>query len=142
MSLDEVLKDPETRGYFSSANALADYAEIILHVKKELGVESAPVIVFGASYGGSKLHHIQLILIRNALVFLYIYCTYDTHQCFSTVLAAWFRLKYPHIAYGALASSAPVLLLNKFVPHYEFFDKVSQYFWVYMYYISCCVFPS
>ncbi len=28
---------------------------------------------------------------------------------YSGNLAAWFRLKYPHMAYGAVASSAPIL---------------------------------
>lgn len=31
------------------------------------------------------------------------------------VLATWFRLKYPHIAIGALASSAPILYFDNLV---------------------------
>ncbi|KAJ6856326.1 hypothetical protein NC651_038052 [Populus alba x Populus x berolinensis] len=56
-----------------SAQALADYAEIIIHVKEKFHAQRSPVIVVGASYGG-------------------------------IMLASWFRLKYPRIALGALAS--------------------------------------
>ncbi|KAM7264752.1 hypothetical protein ACFE04_002435 [Oxalis oulophora] len=73
----EALKNATIRGYFNSAQALADYAEILLHVQKQFKAQDSPIIVFGASYGG--------------------------------MLASWFRLKYPHIAMGALASSAPIL---------------------------------
>lgn len=44
------------------------------------------------------------------------------------MLAAWFRLKYPHIAIGALASSAPVLHFDNIVPLTSFYDAVSQDF--------------
>lgn len=44
------------------------------------------------------------------------------------VLAAWFRLKYPHIAIGALASSAPILQFDKITPWTSFYDGVSQDF--------------
>ncbi|KAM7263639.1 hypothetical protein ACFE04_001322 [Oxalis oulophora] len=76
----EALKNATIRGYFNSAQALADYAEILLHVQKQFKAQDSPIIVFGASYGG--------------------------------MLASWFRLKYPHIAMGALASSAPILYLG------------------------------
>lgn len=42
------------------------------------------------------------------------------------VLAAWFRLKYPHIAIGALASSAPILQFDDITPWSSFYDAVSQ----------------
>ncbi|KAM5584601.1 hypothetical protein ABKV19_004128 [Rosa sericea] len=71
-------------GYLNSAQALADYAEIILHLKRNLSADASPVIVIGGSYGG--------------------------------MLAAWFRLKYPHIAVGALASSAPLLYFDDITP--------------------------
>ncbi|EOA18671.1 hypothetical protein CARUB_v10007247mg [Capsella rubella] len=44
------------------------------------------------------------------------------------MLAAWFRLKYPHIAIGALASSAPILQFDKIVPSSSFYDSISQDF--------------
>ncbi|XP_019056894.1 PREDICTED: lysosomal Pro-X carboxypeptidase [Tarenaya hassleriana] len=44
------------------------------------------------------------------------------------MLAAWFRLKYPHISLGALASSAPILQFDNIVPSTSFYDAVSQDF--------------
>ncbi|GER41306.1 serine carboxypeptidase S28 family protein [Striga asiatica] len=44
------------------------------------------------------------------------------------MLAAWMRLKYPHIAIGALASSAPVLQFEDIVPHETFYNIVSDDF--------------
>lgn len=44
------------------------------------------------------------------------------------MLAAWMRLKYPHIAIGALASSAPILQFEDVVPPETFYDIVSNDF--------------
>lgn len=49
------LKSAKTLGYLSSQQALADYAVLIRSLKKNLSSEEAPVVVFGGSYGGSKL---------------------------------------------------------------------------------------
>ncbi|WCJ41655.1 Lysosomal Pro-X carboxypeptidase [Euphorbia peplus] len=51
---EKTFKNASTRGYLSSEQALADYAQIITHVKKNLSALSSPVIAVGASYGGSK----------------------------------------------------------------------------------------
>ncbi|KAG8644685.1 hypothetical protein MANES_11G154400v8 [Manihot esculenta] len=95
-SREEALKNGSTRGYFNSAQAIADYAEIILHVKKSFRAENSPVIVIGGSYGG--------------------------------MLASWFRLKYPHIALGALASSAPVLYFDDITPQDGYYSIVTKDF--------------
>ncbi|XP_039140115.1 lysosomal Pro-X carboxypeptidase-like isoform X2 [Dioscorea cayenensis subsp. rotundata] len=44
------------------------------------------------------------------------------------MLAAWMRLKYPHVAIGALASSAPILQFEDIVPLETFYDIVSNDF--------------
>lgn len=44
------------------------------------------------------------------------------------MLAAWFRLKYPHIALAALASSAPILQFHGLVPSSTFNRIVSEDF--------------
>ncbi|KAK0603087.1 hypothetical protein LWI29_001260 [Acer saccharum] len=44
------------------------------------------------------------------------------------MLAAWMRLKYPHIAIGALASSAPILQFEDVVPKETFYNIVSNDF--------------
>lgn len=95
-SRDEALQNASTIGYFNSAQALADYASVIIHIKKTLNAPKSPVIVVGASYGG--------------------------------MLASWFRLKYPHITIGALASSAPILYFDDITPQNSYYDIVSKNF--------------
>ena len=62
------------------------------------------------------------------------------------VLASWFRLKYPHVAMGALASSAPILQFDDITPWSSFYDAVSQDFKVplqfYSMIASSCLFFS
>ncbi|KAK1308604.1 putative serine protease EDA2 [Acorus calamus] len=92
-SQEEAFRNASTLGYFTSSQALADYAEL----KKNLSVESCPVIAVGGSYGG--------------------------------MLVAWFRLKYPHIAMGALASSVLILLFDDITTQEAFLNVVSKDFW-------------
>ncbi|CAI5469106.1 unnamed protein product [Closterium sp. Yama58-4] len=44
------------------------------------------------------------------------------------MLAAWFRLKYPHIAAGAIAASAPILQYEDIVPSDTFYRIISHDF--------------
>lgn len=63
-SREEALKNASTLGYFNSAQAIADYAEILLYIKQKYNATHSPVIVIGGSYGGSKLTmHIYMHLI-------------------------------------------------------------------------------
>lgn len=52
--MEEAFKNASTLGYFNSAQAIADYAEILIHVKEELHAQRSLVIVIGGSYDGSK----------------------------------------------------------------------------------------
>lgn len=95
-SMEEAMKNESVRGCFNSAQALADYAELLLHVKENLSAPNSPIFVTGGSYGG--------------------------------MLAAWFRLKYPHIAMGALASSAPLLYFDNITPQDGYYSIVTKDF--------------
>ncbi|RHN75383.1 putative lysosomal Pro-Xaa carboxypeptidase [Medicago truncatula] len=95
-SREEAFKNANTLGYFNSAQALADYAEVIIDIKKTLHAQNSPVVLIGGSYGG--------------------------------MLASWFRLKYPHLAIGALASSAPILYFDDITSPNAYFDVVSRDF--------------
>ncbi|CAF2366223.1 unnamed protein product [Brassica napus] len=95
-SAKEALKNATTLGYLNAAQALADYAAILVHVKEKYSAKHSPIIVVGASYGG--------------------------------MLAAWFRLKYPHIALGALASSAPLLYFEDTRPKYGYYHVITNVF--------------
>ncbi|XP_071910722.1 uncharacterized protein [Coffea arabica] len=93
---DVAYANSSTLGYLSSTQALADYATLIIDLKKNLSAVDSPVVVFGGSYGG--------------------------------MLAAWFRLKYPHVAIGALASSAPILYFDNITSEYSFHSTVGNDF--------------
>nr|WAU86919.1 birch protein [Betula platyphylla] len=95
-SMKKALKNASTRGYFNSAQAIADYAIVLLQLKKKLSAENSPVIAIGGSYGG--------------------------------MLAAWFRLKYPHIVLGSLASSAPILYFDGISPQVGYYSIVTKDF--------------
>ncbi|XP_039052489.1 lysosomal Pro-X carboxypeptidase-like [Hibiscus syriacus] len=95
-SREAALRNASVRGYFTSAQAIADYAAIIIHIKKTFSAKNSPVIVIGGSYGG--------------------------------MLAAWFRLKYPHVALGALASSAPILYFDGLAPQVGYYAIVTKDF--------------
>ncbi|CAK9150483.1 unnamed protein product [Ilex paraguariensis] len=94
--MEEAMENSNTRGYFNSAQAIADYAEVILYVKQKLSAHNSPVIVVGGSYGG--------------------------------MLASCFRLKYPHIALGALASSAPILYFDNITPQDGYYTVITKDF--------------
>lgn len=53
-SAKEALKNASTLGYLNAAQALADFAAILLHVKEKYSAKHSPIIVVGASYGESK----------------------------------------------------------------------------------------
>ena len=56
-SREEDFRNSSTLGFFTSTQALADYAELITDLKKNLSAENCPVIAVGGSYGGSRLKH-------------------------------------------------------------------------------------
>ncbi|KAH7836337.1 hypothetical protein Vadar_000047 [Vaccinium darrowii] len=95
-TMQDAMNNASTRGYFNSAQALADCAELVVYLKKKLSAHYSPVIVIGGSYGG--------------------------------MLASWFRLKYPHVALGALASSAPILYFDNITPQDGYFSVVQKDF--------------
>ncbi|XP_068649263.1 uncharacterized protein [Aristolochia californica] len=95
-STEEAYRNASTLGYFSSEQALADYAELITYLKNKFSADNCPVVVMGGSYGG--------------------------------MLAAWFRLKYPHIAMGALAVSAPILYFDDLTPPNGYYSVVTKDF--------------
>lgn len=52
LSFPEVVGVPNCLSYCTSAEALADYAELIMKIKADLDAKSSPVVAFGGSYGG------------------------------------------------------------------------------------------
>lgn len=49
---DRSFESPNNLGYLSSEQAMADYADLILHLKYTLrGAQKSPVVAFGGSYG-------------------------------------------------------------------------------------------
>ncbi|XP_051048216.1 lysosomal Pro-X carboxypeptidase [Phodopus roborovskii] len=94
---EDSFKDSQHLNFLTSEQALADFAELIRHLKETVpGAENQPVIVIGGSYGG--------------------------------MLAAWFRMKYPHLVVGALAASAPIWQFEDLVPCSVFMKIVTEDF--------------
>lgn len=125
--MQKSLQNASRRGYFNSGQALADYAEVIINLKKNLSADSSPVIVVGGSDGGRKSSVIYQLW-KSTSVWIYIFTQKITMILLFSVLAAWFRLKYPHVALGALASSAPILYFDDITPQDGYYSLVTKDF--------------
>ena len=64
-------KHAETLGYLNSQQTLADFAVLIRSLKQNLSSEASPVVVFGGSYGGSKLKTLLFLLMLPQFALLY-----------------------------------------------------------------------
>jgi lysosomal Pro-X carboxypeptidase len=76
---NETYRELSNLGYLSTEQALADYAQFLRWFKQEYFANATESPVI--AFGGS----------------------------YGGMLAAWIRMKYPHIVLGSLASSAPIL---------------------------------
>ena len=97
-SKDEAYKNADTLGFFSSEQALADYAQIIVDVKKNISAENCPVIAIGASYGGSKLKYTYMIYreIEPSLTFtIFIHFHLPSHICLYHY--TWNFIRFMHV---------------------------------------------
>ncbi|CAI5447336.1 unnamed protein product [Caenorhabditis angaria] len=79
---NEIYSTIENLGYLSTSQALADFALTVQHLKNGKTIPGADKNTPVIAFGGSL----------------------------GGMLAAWFRIKYPHIVDGAIASSAPVVV--------------------------------
>ena len=90
------MQSRETFGYLTTEQALADFAENIVWLKRKWKTGNSPVVLFGGSYGG--------------------------------MLATWFRMKYPHLAIGAVAGSAPIWQFPGIYDCHQFYQIVTKDF--------------
>lgn len=82
--------------YLSSHQAMADYAELLHEVKKDLDAQEAPVIGFGGSYGGMLAAWMRCVSKRAPPRVEWAYHLDPP------------SIKYPHMLDGAIAASAPI----------------------------------
>jgi len=54
-------KDANSLASLTSEQALADFATLVIDLKKNLSAEASPVVLFGGSYGGSKRLSLHLL---------------------------------------------------------------------------------
>lgn len=54
-SKEEAYKNSTSLAYLTAEQALADYALLLTELKRQFSAEASPVVLFGGSYGGSKI---------------------------------------------------------------------------------------
>lgn len=91
-------KSAETLGYLNSQQALADFAVLIRSLKKNHSSEASPVVVFGGSYGGSKLRNSPFVHTQFFVFMGWFGLTFGG----SLRLSLWFfeNLDSPHFFYA------------------------------------------
>lgn len=58
-SEEAAFRNTSTVGYLTTTQAVADFATLVQSLKANLSAPTAPVVVFGGSYGGSKYYSLR-----------------------------------------------------------------------------------
>ncbi|EOY33639.1 Serine carboxypeptidase S28 family protein, putative [Theobroma cacao] len=104
-------QNASTLGFFSASQALADYAELIIELKRNLSEENCPVIAIGGSYGGMlaswfrlKYPHLPLVPWHHLLQFstltkfllkmaiMWLLQGILDENCYNTIRLSWFEI--------------------------------------------------
>lgn len=73
-STSEAYRNASTLSYLTAEQALADYAILLTDLKKNLSAEACPVVLFGGSYGGSKILKILINAFCNVHYLVFMIC--------------------------------------------------------------------
>ncbi|KAI5632057.1 serine carboxypeptidase s28 domain-containing protein [Phthorimaea operculella] len=116
----------ENIGYLTAAQALADYADLINYLQGDKLSPSYPVIAFGAPQALADYADLINYLQGDKLAPSYPVIAFG--GSYGGMLAAYFRMKYPHIVTGAIAASAPIHMYPGMVPCEVFHRIVTSTF--------------
>ncbi|PPE02508.1 hypothetical protein GOBAR_DD00492 [Gossypium barbadense] len=96
---DVAYSNASTLGYLTSTQALADYATLIIDLKKNLTAVDAPVVVVGGSYGGSM---IKIQFKQTLISFLYCFPSQfvkkkknqsESENCYKVIKGSWKKIE-------------------------------------------------
>lgn len=77
-SKEDAYKNADSLSYLTTEQALADYSVLLTDLKRNLSSEDSPVVLFGGSYGGSKLFFLFLFSINPYFSYLSVGITFST----------------------------------------------------------------
>ncbi|XP_050439210.1 lysosomal Pro-X carboxypeptidase-like [Adelges cooleyi] len=106
--------DKQHIGYLTSRQALADYVDLIDYLKPK-PLDKPPSIDFGEY--DTQTVDCAATSSNPVIVF---------GGSYGGILAAWLRMKYPASAEGAIASSAPIWLIEGMTPCNAFYRVISS----------------
>ncbi|GBP76877.1 Lysosomal Pro-X carboxypeptidase [Eumeta japonica] len=130
MPFGNVSLDNQHIGYLTSSQALADYADLVNYLQGNRNKSKHPVIAFGdivgtAAHGHCSPSGVTSVLQASKIRIGYLMGKSEMMEegSYGGMLAAYFRIKYPHLVQGAIAASAPIHQFTGMVPC-DVFDRI------------------
>ncbi|GLJ47013.1 hypothetical protein SUGI_0992590 [Cryptomeria japonica] len=124
---------------YVTIDQMTDFKALVVYIEHRYYGTSMPFGGMEAAYANASTRGYftsTQVLADYATFIVYLKKTLKAENCpvvvfgasYGGMLAAWFRLKYPHITIGALAASAPILSLYDVAPTYGYDSVVTKDF--------------